>query len=166
MNEGIPQYPIIDHADLVPRGQIRLVPEDKLSIFRKAELSQLRKGTKYKLVISDTPENRQNIAQRAVYYQMVAYREGWEFVPDNYQVEFVDPKFFLLSNKGRHKRIYRFKEGVESKKLLIMGKPLMGFENLSPERRAGFIIHKRVADRMDDEEADGLAGRVIKLFRR
>lgn len=157
-NEYIFQYPMVDQTDMVPRDQIRLVPESKLSKFRKAELSQLRKGTKYKLVTLDTPENRESITQRAIYYQMVAYKEGWEFDPNNYQVKFVNPNFFSPSEKGKHKRIYQLKEEMDPKDLPIE------FEKLSPERRVGFTVHKRVADRMDNKEADGLASRVINLF--
>jgi hypothetical protein len=153
MNEYIPQYAIIDHEDMVPRDQIRIVPEGKLEPLDRAELSRLREGkVGYKLVVADTPENRQNIGVKTTYFQMVAYAEGWEFNPDKYQVQFVEPDNPLLTQDGSQKRIWEFDEGA-------------GFGELSPERRAGFTVRGEYAERMRHKETDGLAGKVLKLFR-
>ena len=152
MNKYIPQYPIIDPEDMVPHDKIRLVPESQLGPFDRAELSRLREGeVSYKLVVADTPENRENISVKTTYFQMVAYAEGWEFNPEKYQVEFVEPDYFLLTEDGSQKRILQFKEGAR-------------VEELSPERRAGFTVRGEYAERMGHKEVDGLAGRVLKLF--
>jgi len=147
-----PQYPIIDQADMLPREQMQLVPENELDPLDRAELSRMREGrARYKVLVADTRANRENIALKTTYFQMVAYAEGWEFNPDKYQVEFVDPNYFLLAGKGTQTRIWEFEEGAE-------------IEGLSPERRAGFTIRDDQAERMGHEETDGLAGRIIKLF--
>ena len=149
MNDYIPQYPIIPHEDMVPRDQIRLVPEDKLGPLDRAELSRLREGkVGYKVLVVDTPENRQNIGVKTTYFQMVAYKEGWNFDPGKYQVEFVDS-----DHESTQKRIWEFEEGSK-------------LEMLSPERRAGFTLRGNQARRMEHKEVDELAGKVLKLFRK
>ncbi len=154
MSEYIPQYPIIDYDDMVPRDQVGLVPESNLSPLDRAELSRLREGkVGYKLVIADTPENRQNIGIKTTYFQMVAYAEGWKFDPEKYQVEFVKLNHPLLPRDGSQKRIWQFNKGTN-------------LGGLSPERRAGFTIRGEFGERMRHEETDGLARKVIKLFRR
>ncbi len=147
-----PQYPIIDGSNLVPRDQIRLVPEDQLTPIDRAELVRLREGkVRYKVLVADTPENRRNIGIKTTYFQMVAYKEGWEFDPSKYQVEFVNPDYFLLAEEGTQKRIWEFGEGSK-------------IEELSPERRVGFIIIENQAERMGNEEADNLARKVSRFF--
>lgn len=148
----IPQYPIIDQADMLPREQMRLDPEKELGPLDRAELSRLREGkVGYKVLVADTPTNVENIALKTTYFQMVAYAEGWDFNPDKYRVEFVDPNYFLLAGKGSQTRIWEFEEGAE-------------IEGLSPKRHAGFTVSDNHAERIENEEADGLAGRIIKLF--
>jgi len=154
MSKYFPQYPIINHEDMVPRDKIRLVPESQMEPLDRAELSRLREGkVGYKVIVADTPGNRQNIGVKTTYFQMVAYAEGWNFNPDKYQVEFVDQEHFLLAEEGTQKRIWKFEEGTD-------------IQGLSPEKRAGFTIRDKQAERMEDEDADGLAGKVIKFFER
>jgi len=152
MNEYIPQYPIIDQADMVHREELTLVPEEKLSPFDRAELTQLRSNrAAYKMVVADTPENRQNISVKTTYFQMVAYAEGWEFKPEKYQVMFVEPNHPWLSEEGTTRRVWQFEEGSE-------------VGGLSSRGRAGYTLCGKTAEKMIAEEADGLAERVIKLF--
>ena len=155
MNEKYtPQYPIINRSDMVPRDQIRIVPESQLSPLDRAELIRLRAGkVGYKVLVADTLENRQSIAIKTTYFQMAAYKEGWEFDPDKYRVKFVDPNYFLLAREGTQKRIWEFEEGTK-------------WGETSPERRVGFTIRGNQAERMKDGEVDGLARKVLKFFNR
>lgn len=154
--EYTPQYPIIDSTEMVPRDQIRLVPESQLSPLDRAELTRLREGkVGYKVLVGDTLENRRNIGIKTTYFQMVAYKEGWEFSPNKYQVEFVDSQHPLLSEEGSQKRIWEFEDETD-----------IETGELSPERRAGFTIRGDYAERMKHEKTDGLAGKVLKLFRK
>jgi hypothetical protein len=141
-------YPILNQDDLLPREQIRLVSEDKLGPFMKAELTNLKRGIVYKGVLSDTPENRKNLAFKTTYFQMVAYKEGWVFNPEQYQVCFVNPAYIT-----GEQRIYQFQKGAETP-----------FGELSAENRAGFDIDGYLAKRMDNKEADGLTAKIIQMF--
>ncbi len=144
-----PEYPILDRGDLVPREQIRIVPEENLNPLDRAELSNLRQGgVEYKLAIADTPENRRNIGIKTAYFQMVAYKEGWDFDPQKYQVRFVNPHVLILSEPGKQRRIYEYKEDTDH-------------TGLSPERKIGYVISGDKAVRMKDNESDILA----KLFK-
>ena len=152
MSKYIPQYPILRHSDLVPRAQIRVVPDDELSPLDLAELIRLREGkVGYKVLAADTPKNRENIGIKTTYFQMVAYKEGWDFDPDKYQVEFIDPKHFLLVGEGNQIRILEFEEGSQ-------------LEGLSPERRAGFVVSQENCVRMRDEETDDLSRSALRFF--
>ena len=149
-----PQYPIINHEDLVPRDQIMLVPDSELEPFDSAELSRLREGkVRYNVLVADTPTNRENMGVKTAYFQMVAYKEGWQFNPEKYQVEFVDPNHFLLAREGTQTRTLELEEGIE-------------LEGLSPEGRAGFVVSDEQVVRMRDEETDGLAKKVLRFFGR
>lgn len=91
MNKYFPQYPILRIEDMVPRDRIQLVSDEVLGPIASAELKNLRRGVSYDHIIADTPQNRENMAVRAGYFQMVAYKEGWTFDPNKYQVRFVHP---------------------------------------------------------------------------
>lgn len=155
-----PEYPIINRNDIVPRDQIRLVPEEKLSVFDRAELSQLRRGeATYRLMVANTPSNRRSIAIKTTYFQMVAYKEGWDFDPEKYQVIFVHPNNPLLGIKGSKRRLYRFDEGATPEE----EHPAF---RLSRERQVGFEIHNdhQEATRMEEGETDGLARKILRFF--
>jgi len=155
-----PEYPIVSRSDLVPRNQIRLVPEEKLSVFDRAELNQLRKGeVTYRLMVANTPDNRRNIAVKTTYFQMVAYKEGWDFDPEKYQVIFVHPNNPLLGTRSSKRRIYRFNEEATPEE----EHPAF---RLSRERQVGFEIHndRQEAIRMEEGETDGLAEKVSRFF--
>lgn len=164
------QYPIILHSEIQPRDQIKLVPEEQLEPLVRVELNNLRAGIFYKFTIADTPENRQNFNFKALYFQMVAYKEGWEFKPEHLQVVYVSPNDSRLNPKGNQYRLLQFKEGTANKEV-IMGEE--GKEEgklrhrVSPENRLGFEINKDlgVVTQIEPEEADNLASKVICLFR-
>ena len=150
-----PQYQILSQDDLVPKEQIVLIPEDKLSLFYRTELANLRRGVGHNLVVADNPQNREMIAVKTMYFQMVAYKEGWVFDSQLYQVHFVDPRDPILKSVKGHTRILDFKEGAT----------VEGVE-LSPRNNLG--IHLITEDgngvMMSGEEADGLVSRVSSLF--
>ncbi len=153
MNKYFPQYPIISHDDMIPRDQIRLVPESELPPLDKVELSRLREGkVGYNLLVADTPTNRKNLGIKTGYFQMVAYKEGWNFDPEKYRVEFVDPDHFLLSEEGTQRRVYQFRDDAK-----LPEEPSEGY--------IGFVVHPKTAVRMEDKEAGDLAKRVLKFFR-
>lgn len=155
-----PEYPIINRSDLVPRNKIRLVPEEKLPVFDRAELNQLRKGeVTYRLMVANTPDNRRDIAVKTTYFQMVAYKEGWDFDPEKYQVIFVHPNNPILGEKGSKRRIYRFNEEATS------DEEYPAFRLLR-ERQVGFKIHnnRQEVTRMEDGETDGLVRKVLRFF--
>ena len=151
MKNYVAQYPIIDRRKMVPREEITLVPGSQLSPLDRAELIRLREGkVAYSVLVADTPENRQNIGVKTAYFQIVAYKEGWEFDPKKYQVEFVDPNHFLLAEEGTQKRIYQFSEDGKSH---CLGGVI------------GFTVTGEQAERMRDEEASGLARRILNFFK-
>jgi len=157
-----PEYPIINGSGLVPRNQIRLVPEEKLSVFDRAELNQLRKGeVTYRLIVANTLDNRRNIAVKTTYFQMVAYKEGWDFDSEKYQVIFVHPNNPLLGEKGSKRRLYRFDEEATP------GEEHPAFR-LSREGQVGFEIHndRQEVTRMEEGETDGLVRKVLRFFTR
>jgi len=144
-----PEYPIIDVKELVPREQINLVPENSLSILDRAELANLRRGIDYRICVADTPQNRESVAIKTAYFQMVAFKEGWAFDPQKYQVRFVDSEHPLLSETGTQKRIYE----VQSDR---------GERGLSPEGRIGFLVKGDLVTRMGHKETDGLVRKLLK----
>lgn len=142
-----PEYPILRREEC--REDIELVPEEQLKPLERAELSRLREGfATYSILTADTRENRGNIALKTAYYQMVAFKEGWTFNPQKYQVRFVDPSYFLLGRRGEQTRIYNFKDSDER------------------EGTIGFVLRGETARRIEDEEAESIGSRVIKFFRR
>ena len=145
-------YPIITPNQLPPREHIRVNPEKELDPLSRAELANIKKGVPYKLIISNTPANKEKIVLKTSYYQMVAYKEGWTFNPTHYQVTFVNPNTI-----GReHTRVYHFEKGAQT-----------SLNPLSVNNNARFDIHEElnVAKRISNDETDGLVGRVLKLFR-
>ncbi len=163
-----PQYPILRREDI--REDIRVDPERELDAFALAELSQLRRGeTTYKVLQVDDPQSREAIALKTSYFQLVAFNEDWRFDPQKYQVIFLPrghPEFKGL--KGGMKRIYEFKpEGRESAEQSFseLGAP----GGLSPRNRAGFEVvgegYEEEVVRMDNDEADGIGGKVDRFFR-
>ena len=153
---GIFAYPILDPADLVPREQLRLDPERELDPFSFVELRNLQRGVKYTAVHGDTPENRERIACKLLYFQMVAYKEGWTFDPALYQVRFCPDS--PLSDGSMHRRIYE----------LLPNSPVPFDMGVSPEGRVGFKVNDQTSEarRMSHSEVDGLAEKVLKLFPR
>lgn len=143
------------------RDQIKLVPEDQLDPLTGAELSNLRAGIPYKFTIADTPSNRENFNFKTLYFQMVAYKEGWEFKPENLQVVYIpqgDPRFL----QGYQYRIYEFGDEDANKEFPRFGLP----HRISPESRLGFKIDEEVDSitQMQPEEADDLGAKVNRLF--
>ena len=107
-----PQYPILRKEDMLPREQIRLVSDEGLGPLVSAELKNLRRGVGYNYIIKDTPENRQNMTFRTSYFKMVAYKEGWTFDPDKYQVIFVrpnDPRLQRIIDGSSMIRTYKYR---------------------------------------------------------
>jgi hypothetical protein len=145
-------YPILASYEMLPREQIRVNPERELDPLSRAELTNIKRGIPYKLVIADTSTNRENIFFKTSYYQMVAYKEGWKFNPELYQVQFVEPN--IIGRK--HARIYQFEKGASTP-----------FNPLSVVHRAGFDIDEdsNIAERIENKDADGLVGRILKLFK-
>ncbi len=101
-------YPLLKPKHLVPRKRMRLLPKAELDPLTRAELSNLRRGIKYVAVGVDSPENRESINLKLIYFQQVAYKEGWTFDPENYQVHFVPASEYPLQGTDiEHARIYR-----------------------------------------------------------
>ena len=159
MSKYKPQYPILSPNEMLPRDQIRLDPERELSTFDRAELQNLRGGVGYKIVTGNTPDNRDNIAMKTTYFQMVAYKEGWKFDPELYQVEFIDPKSPVLRAIGGQARIWQFEKGSTPK---ILGLPI----KLSSADNVGFVVRAQSEEVrvMEEEEADGLAKKLKDYF--
>ncbi len=155
-----PEYPILEENDLVSRERIRLVPEEMLSPLDRAEVSNLRKGkVTYRMIVADTPFNRECVRVKTMYFQMAAYKEGWEFNPDKYQVRFVNPDHFLLSESGTQQRVLKFEKGSELENAGL----------LSPEGHLGYVVHQGTdkiynCQRMNPEKADSLVGKVLGRF--
>jgi len=152
-------YPIINSKDLVPRDQIRTVPEQDLDPLIRAELNNLRRGIGYKVVTADTPSNHENITFKTTYFQMVAYKEGWTFDPKLFQVEFLQPGDSRLGPKSYQSRIWRFADGSNP---TVHGLPI----RLSPNNHLGFELNERTDEVrvLDDSESDNLVAKVTKLF--
>ena len=148
-----PEYPIIDTRDLLPRDQIKLVPELELSPIDRAELTNLRRGVDYRYCAADTIENREAIAIKTAYFQMVAHKEGWNFDSQKYQVRFVDPQHPLLSEAGTQKRIFKIEPNNKEKEVPA----------LSPEGRFGVVLSGDRVTIMPHEETDGLARKLLKF---
>jgi hypothetical protein len=85
-----PEYTILKPEDMKPRDEIKINPKEELSPESYIQLRNIQKGTSYKLVTADTPQNRKIMNFRTAYFQMVACKEGWEFDPQLYQVKFVN----------------------------------------------------------------------------
>ena len=157
MKEYKPQYPILGPEDMSPREEMKLVPEDQLDPFWRAEINNIKRGTAYQYVLTDTPENRRNIALRVIYYQMVAYKEGWKFNPDLYSIDFVPEEETPSPSDGCERRILHYARKCG---------PVAALFELSPENNLGI---KREPDGkseslMGDEETDDLYGKVLKMF--
>ena len=158
-----PQYPIIRTEDLVPRDQIKLVPEKELKKTDPAlltELHNIRRCIEYEVAVLDIPQNRRVINLKTGYFQMVAYKEGWKFNPELYKVVFVSPeeadakKFDTIEA-----RIYSFNE-VPGKEVLKRFMP-----PVSPKYAVGFEIKGNTAHRMKPSKTDKLSKKVSKLFK-
>lgn len=109
--DNMPNYPLIDPKDLVRRDQIKLDPKNDLEALTYVQFKNIREGTQYKLFVEDTRENREKIALTAMYYQQAAYMEGWEFNPDNYQVNFLPKGDPMLGDQpNTETRVYDFGE--------------------------------------------------------
>lgn len=152
-----PEYPILKPSDMLPREQMRLAPERDLSAFDNAELHNLRRGVGHKFVIGDTPENRERIAVKVMYFQMVAYKDGWQFDPQMYQVRFIDPQSSVLRGQGSQTRMYQFEKGAKTE---ILGLPI----RLSPKDNLGIEVSGKDVRIMEDEETDGLVKKVLREF--
>ncbi len=106
-----PQYPILKREDMLPRDQIRLVSDEDLGPLVSAELKNLRRGVRYDYIVTNTPENRANLTVRTGYFQMVAYKEGWKFDPEKYQVRFVsqdDPRLLRVQEASSMLRLLKY----------------------------------------------------------
>ncbi|MGV8150114.1 MAG: hypothetical protein ACP5NV_00100 [Candidatus Woesearchaeota archaeon] len=137
-------YPILTPDTMLPREQIIVNPERELDPLSMAELLNIKRGITYKFIIADTPANRKNIFFKTSYYQMVAYKDGWIFNPELYQVTFVSPNEI----GEKHARIYRF-GGTEKNEKSIT---------------AGYKIDNNVANLMSPDDAEGLVKQVYELI--
>ena len=172
MTKYQPTYPILNPEDLLPRDEIQLPPPRDLHPFAEAELKNLCRGVAYKTVVADTPQNRETMATRAGYYQMVAYKEGWHFDPQLYQVVYVHLEDPCFQEAGIETRMYQFDPEEDprvqnelAKREAEGGRVL----RLSPNDKAGFQVEAktgRIQRRLGDHEVDQLTGKVLQLFRR
>jgi hypothetical protein len=89
---------------------------------------------------------------KTLYFQMVAYKEGWEFDPQLYQVQFIEPKNPILKSANGHTRIFQFKEGTT----------IEDFELSSGNNLGVRVTEHRI---MDGRKVDGLVSKVLSLFR-
>jgi hypothetical protein len=154
-----PPYPIVRSSDMQPRDQIKLVLEEQLDPLTRAELSNLRAGIPYYFTVGDTPENRENFNFKAIYFQMVAYKEGWQFNPDNLQVVYIPPGDPRFPQDGYQSRILQFNDKSANKDVGLEHK-------ISPESRLGFKVDERTDSvrQMEPKDADDLGAKVIRLF--
>lgn len=162
MTKYNPPYPVVHPAQMKPRDTIKLVPEEQLDPLIGAELSNLRAGIPYYFTIADTPQNRENFNFKALYFQMVAYKEGWQFKPENLQVVYIsaeDPRF---SPDGCQKRILEFNEKAANRKVPFENFP----HRVSCGGRLGFRVDEKAdsVTQMRPEEADDVGEKVRKLF--
>lgn len=161
MTKYNPPYPLVNPAQMKPRDQITVVPEEKLDHLTGAELSNLRAGIPYHFTITDTPKNRENFNFKALYFQMVAYKEGWEFKPENFQVVYLPKSDPRLGADGCEKRILEFNESAAHQKVANLP------YEISLGARLGFNVDRETetATQMRPQDADDLGAKVIKLFR-
>jgi len=158
-----PPYPIVRPTDMSPREQIRLVPEEELDPLTRAELDNLRAGIEYKFTIADTPANRESFNFKALYFQLVAYKEGWEFKPENLQVVYLPPDNPIFSSGEYQSRIFQLQRRAEPG-VTVGDATLLLFP--TDRGRLGFRIHEETDEvrAMGPDEADELADRVEGLF--
>jgi len=175
MTNYIPQYPILDYSTMKPRDQMVLVSEEKLSPLRRAELNNLRQGVvTYQHVIADTSENRENFMFTTLYYQQVAYKEGWEFKPEHWQVVFVPPGDTLLPSDGCERRVYHLKSIDSDNGPLKAQSKVGGLEYeghtlpVSDKGNVGFLIepNREYVRTVSPHESDGLMATVVDLFQK
>ena len=168
MKDYKPQYRILRPSDMAPRNKIALVPEEKLDPLTSAELSNLRAGIQYKFTIGDTPSNRENFNFKALYFQLVAYKEGWRFNPDNLQVVYLPPGDPRLGPDGYQSRIFEVKKVADDNKTPVDNEvQVEGLVlEISPGNRLGFRLNERTgfAKQMKPHETDDLGEVVAKLF--
>lgn len=157
-----PNYPVVQPSQMSPRDQIKLVPEAQLDPLTRAELSNLRAGIPYKFTVADTPQNRENFNFKVLYFQMVAYKEGWQFKPENLQVVYIPPGDSRFPQDGCQSRIFEFDEEAANKAAPSGNLP----HRISRGSRLGFKIDERAdsVTQMKPDEADDLGARVIRLF--
>ncbi len=165
MTNAKPNYPLLESWQMPPRDQMILFDENKLTPLRRAELNNLRKeDVRYSIAIADTPENRQNFEIFTLYYQQVAYKEGWQFKPENWQVEYVPPNDPRFPNDGKERRMYGFK------KIKSNAPNEIEYDGnifpLSQRKRLGFKLNTETqdAEMMHPQDTDDLSTKVIRLF--
>lgn len=147
-----PQYPILRREDITK--DIDVNPEKEMDEFSIVELRRLREGEiTYKAFHADTPQNREAVNIRMMYFQMVAFSESWKFDPQKYRVHFLPEGHPLLEkNKGaKMVRAYEFEEDSS-----LAGR-------LSDENGLGFRIYEEDAVRMENDETDYLI-REVRSF--
>ena len=164
MTKYQPAYPIVHSSDMKPRDQIKIVPELELDPITRAELSNLRAEIPYKFTIADTPQNRENFNFKALYFQLAAYKEGWEFRPENLQVIYLPPGDPRLPQDEHERRIFEFGDEAANQEVPLLNLP----HRISPTSRLGFKIneHTDLVTQIRPEETDDLGGRVLNLFRK
>ncbi len=167
MTKYIPSYPLIKPEEMIARDKMVLVPEEKLDPLQRAELHNLRRGIPYYITLVDTQENRANFNFTTLYYQQVAYKEGWEFKPENWQVRYIAPNDPRFPHDGEQRRIYSYKSIDQTcdpiGKLHCDGKILP----LSTGNRLGFTLESngKYARLMDTCDTDDLGAKVRGLFK-
>ena len=152
-------YPLLEPSQMKPHDQITLVPESQLNPLMRAELSNLRGGIPYYFTVADTLENRENFNFKAIYFQMVAYKEGWQFNPDNLQVVYIQPGDPRFPQDGYQSRILQFDDKSANRDVGLQ-------HRISPESRLGFKVDETADSvrQMEPRDADDLGTKVIKLF--
>ncbi len=162
-----PNYTLLKPWQMPPRDQMVLFDEEKLDPLRRAELNNLRQGDmRYTIAITDTPQNRENFEIFTLYYQQVAYKEGWQFKPENWQVEYVPPNDPRFPTDGKERRMYSFKKVKRNapREIEYEGNVIP----LSQRNRVGFKLHvdAQEAEMMPPQDTDDLSEKVIRLFNR
>jgi len=159
-----PPYPIVRPTDMSPREQIRLVPGEELDPLTRAELDNLRAGIVYQFTIADTPANRESFNFKALYFQLVAYKEGWEFKPENLQVVYLPPDDPVFGSGEYQSRVFQLQRRAEPASPTDTPTPLL----FPTDRgRLGFRSTSSAASSwrvMGPDEADELADKVEELF--
>ncbi len=160
-----PAYPIVNPAQMKPRDQIKLVPEKTLDPLTGAELSNLRAGIPYRFTIADTPQNRENFNFKALYFQMVAYKEGWQFKPENLQVVYLPPNDPRFPQDQSEYRLYEFTPPAANREI---PKSIIGTSfphRISPNGNLGFKIERADSvKQIKPKQADDLVVRINQLF--